>query len=188
MSSAFDALDQLFTSGISKITLWVLALSGFLLVLEAVGMLPLWLSRFINRNRLRETMRLLKEFGVDVEPWKRANSVARLDRTSRVDLKKQVTERLNGLRISNPVTIGTQVPVESDRFFDLMGATADINVAKRYARDLSALWREIAGVGGPVRNIDIDFIVTPKTGSPLLEYDSESARLIKAEPSVVKVA
>ena len=49
-----------------------------------------------------------------------------------------------------------------------MGATTDINVARAYARDLSALWRSLAGRAGAVANTNIDFIVAPKAGSPLL--------------------
>ncbi len=138
------------------------------MVLEVVGLLPPWLSDKINRNRLRETMRLLKSFGIDVDTPRRAISVARLEQIPGRDLEERVRGRLETAKIKHSVVVGTQVSVHGDHYIDLMGATSDINVAKVYARDLSALWRSLAGVGGPVTNTEVDFIVTPKAGSPLL--------------------
>lgn len=168
MSGGLDAFDQVFTGSINKVILWALALSSLFLILEVTGLIPRWVSDWINRNRLRETMRLLKQFGVDVETPRRANSVAGLEQMPGHNLAARVRGRLECAKIKHPVVVGTEVAVPGDHYIDLMGATADINVAKVYARDLSALWRSLAGVGGAVANIDIDFIVAPKAGSPLL--------------------
>jgi orotate phosphoribosyltransferase len=168
MGTELDAFDQLFTVGVNKAILWALALSGLFIVLEVLGFLPKWLSNWINRNRLRETMRLLKEFGIDAGTSKRANSVAHLEQISGRSLAERVTRRLETMTIKHPVVVGTQLPVQSNSYIDLMGATSDIEVARLYARDLSALWRSLAGVGGQIANTGIDFIVVPKAGSPLL--------------------
>lgn len=168
MGGELDAVDQFLTGVINKTILGLLTLSSLFLVAEAVGLLPRCLSNWVNRNRLRETMRLLKEFGVDVETPRRASSVARLEQIPGPDLAERVKGRLETAKIKHPVAIGTQVSVRGDYYIDLMGATSDINVAKVYARDLSALWRSLAGVGGSVADTDIDFIVAPKAGSPLL--------------------
>lgn len=161
-------LDKLLTAGINNLILWALAFSGLIAVLEVVGFLPGWLSRWINRNRLSETMRLLKQFGVDVDTPRRANSVARLEKIAGKDLAARVTGRTEEAKIRHAVSVGTQIVLPGDHFIDLMGATSDLNVAEMYARDLTALWRQLADIGGPIANNDIEFVVTPKTGSPLL--------------------
>lgn len=140
------------TGGISMVILWVLALSSLFVVAEVVGLLPRKFSDWINRNRLHKTMRLLKEFGVDTETPRRASSVARLEQIGGRDLAERVSKRLETAKIKHPVEIGTLVPVPCEYYIDLMGATTDINVARVYARDLSALWRSLADVGGPVAN------------------------------------
>jgi adenine/guanine phosphoribosyltransferase-like PRPP-binding protein len=161
-------IDKLFQGGINTLILWALAFATLFQILDMVGVLPGRFSRPIHRNRLRETMRLLREFGIDVETAKRANLVARLEQIKGRDLADRVKKRLKYAKIGHPVTVGTQIVVPGDHYYDLMGATADLDVAASYARDLAALWRSLAGVGGPVANGDIDFVVSPKTGSPLL--------------------
>ena len=160
--------DQLAASGINTIILFVLALSSLFVVLEVVGLLPKFVSDRLNRNRLRETMRVLKEFGVDVDTPSRVNRVARFEQIAGNDLAKRVTARLQRAKISRAVHVGSQIQVPGNHYYDLMGATADPRVAKAFARDLAALWRSLADKGGSVGNVAIDFVVTPKTGSPLL--------------------
>jgi len=166
--AALSVADQIFQSGANMIVLWLLAAATVFQIAELVGVLPPRMSNWINRNRLRETMRLLKEFGVDIDTTKRANRVARLENIASDSLAARVTARLDGTKIGHPVEVGSRLSVPGNHYFDLMGETSDLHRAAVYARDLSALWRSIAGVGGPVANGDIDFIVTPKTGSPLL--------------------
>jgi len=164
MSSAGDVV----TVGINMVIIWVLALSSLFIVAEVVGFIPAKLSDRINRNRLHQTMRLLREFGVDTDTPRRANSVAHLEQIAGRDLAERVSGRLEAAKINHPVMIGTQIDVRADSYIDLMGATSDIKLAHAYARDLAGLWRSLADVGGRVANTDIDFIVTPKSGSPLL--------------------
>jgi orotate phosphoribosyltransferase len=168
MDAGLDAVDRLLTGGLNKVILWVLLRSSFFVVAEMVGLLPRKLSGWINRNRMRETMRLLREFGVDTETPRRANGVARLEQIKGQDLAERVNGRLATTKINHPVMIGTQVEVRAENYIDLMGATSDLNLARVYARDLSGLWRSLADVGGQVANTNIDFIVAPKAGSPLL--------------------
>lgn len=167
-TQGMSAFDQFLQSGVNYLILWVLAFATLFQILELVGFLPPRISNWVNRNRLQETMRLLKEFGVDVEASKRANRVAGLEHATGNTLSSRAKNRLATTKIAHPVTVGTQNPVAGDHYFDLMGATAQLDTAGIYARDLSALWRNLAGPGGPVAHGDIDFIVTPKTGSPLL--------------------
>ncbi len=167
-SANLQSVDQLFQGGVNTIILWVLALATLFQILEMVGVLPSKISTWIHRNRLRETMRLLREFGVDIETARRANQVARLEQIPGRDLSERVGKRLEHAKIGHPVVVGSEIAVAGDHYFDLMGATSDLNIARAYARDLAAQWRTLAGVGGAVAQGDIDFIVTPKAGSPLL--------------------
>lgn len=167
-SEKMYAANTVFQDGLSIILLAILAVATLFQVLEMVGFLPSKVSNWINRNRLRETLRLLKEFGVDVDTPKRVNSVAALENVTGTTLSDRVKKRLDATKISHPVEVGTQISVPGDHYFDLMGATSDLNAARMYARDLAALWRSLAGAGGKVTNADIDFVVTPKSGSPLL--------------------
>lgn len=162
------SVDHVFTSGINTVILWMLAISSLFIVAEVLGFLPAKVSEKLNRNRLRETMRLLKEFGVDVDTPKRVNGVARLEQIPGKDLSTRVTGRLADAKIEHPVEVGAAISVPGDHYIDLMGATADLRTAQMYARDLTAKWGELAGLGGPVSETDIDFVVTPKGGSPLL--------------------
>lgn len=177
MEGGLEIADQIFTDGMNKVILWLLALSSLFMVAEMVGVLPPRLSRWINRNRLQETMRLLREFGVDVETPRRANSVARLENVPGTTLAERVRVRLRSATIEQPVTVGSRVSARSEGYIDLMGATSDFRAAEMYARDLSALWRMLAGVGGTLGKTEIDFVVTPKTGSPLL--GAAYARLVQ---------
>jgi orotate phosphoribosyltransferase len=167
-SDKMHAANSVFQDSISILILVVLSLATLSQVLVMTGFIPTRVSNWINRNRLDETMRLLKEFGVDVDTPKRVNSVAALENVAGKTLADRVLKRLDMTKISHPVAVGTEISVPGDHYFDLMGATADLNTAKMYARDLAALWRSLAGLGGKVTRADIDFIVTPKTGSPLL--------------------
>lgn len=164
----FSWVDQLFQSSVNIAILWVLVLATLFQVLEMAGFLPAWASNWINRNRLRETMRLLREFGVDVDTPKRANQAARLEQIAGDNLTERVQKRLATTKIEHKVVVGSQVAVKGEHYFDLMGATADLSLARVFARDLSALWRNLTGVGGAIANSDFDFVVTPKSGSPLL--------------------
>jgi orotate phosphoribosyltransferase len=168
MGGMLDTFDQLFTNGLNKIILGIFGLSTLFLVMEVTGITLPWISKWINRNRLQETIRLLKELGVDVESQKRINAVARLEQIPGRDLRERVKRRLEKAKIKHRVTVGQEIAATSMHYIDLMGATSDIALAKVYARDLAALWRSLADLGGAVTHIDIDFIVTPKAGSPLL--------------------
>ena len=168
MNDRFDFADLLFTAVINRLVLWILAISGVFLVLDAVGFMPRRLSDKVNRNRLDQTLRLLQQFGVDVDKHRRAIGVAELENVQGQVLETRVKEKLEKAMINGPVSVGSVVVVSGSKYIDLMGATSDYRIAQSYARDLAALWRRVAGNGGDATSSDIRFIATPKTGSPLL--------------------
>lgn len=170
-----DSADAIFNGILNKAILWVLAASGLALVADAVGFLHPKLQGWINRNRLRETLKLLGELGMDVPAVRRDNIVGKLERVSAPALADRVRVRLDLTKIDHPVSVGSRNRVPGSHFFDLMGGTADARVAEVFARDLMALWAQLLEQR-KVTETNIDFVVTPKTGSPIL--GSEVAKLM----------
>ncbi|HEV2567913.1 hypothetical protein [Sphingomonas sp.] len=162
------AVDQFLGGWFNTGVLAMLGVATLLFVAEATNILHPKVAEWLNRNRLAQTMKLLREFGIDTETPRRVNEVARLEQISGPDLAARVSGRLQHAKVGHKVTVGREVVVPIDDYIDLMGATAEPQVASLYARDLAARWRQLADVGGQVQNLPIDFIVTPKTGSPLL--------------------
>lgn len=72
------------------------------------------------------------------------------------------------LTIEKAVNIGGTEIVPAKRYIDLMGGTTDPVTAGMFARYLETFWRNclLASEADP-----IDFVVTPKAGSPILGYE-----------------
>lgn len=170
-----DSADAVFNGIVNKAILWVLAASGLALVADAVGFLPPKIQDRVNRNRLRETLKLLGELGIDVPAIRRDNIVGKLESISSSVLKDRVNERLESTKINHPVSVGSRNRVPGTHFFDLMGGTADARLAEVFARDLMALWAQLVEQR-KITETKIDFVVTPKSGAPIL--GSEVAKLM----------
>jgi len=173
--SLLDSADAIFNGVVNKAILWILAASGLILVADAVGFLHPKIQDWVNRNRLRETLKLLGELGIDIPAVRRDNIVGKLERVSAPVLKDRVSERLNSTKINHPVSIGSRNRVPGTHFFDLMGGTADARMAEVFARDVVAFWAQLVEQRKIVET-KIDFVVTPKSGSPIL--GSEVAKLM----------
>ena len=158
------ALDGFFGS----IVLALLGLSGLLFVAEALGFLPEPVTRWMNRNRLAQTIAILRAFGVDVDGTRRRNRAAKLDQTPSATLKARVTAKLERHRVEGPVEVGKTVRLQGANFVDLMGATCNPAIAEAMARDLTAHWRAVITDPAESAVDEFDFVVTPKNGSPLL--------------------
>ena len=159
---SFGAVDHALTTGVNTFILWAIALSGLLFILEKVGFLPSRLIDFLNRNRLRETLHLLKGFGIDVETAKRVNLVVSLESISAFRSKERVVARLDKAKIGHTVISAlTSVP-SNEYLFD--GVTTASGGAAVFDRDWRHLWRSLTEPGGSVSHIDIDLLVTPKAG------------------------
>lgn len=148
----------------------LLALSGFLAVAEALGFLPQTVSRWLNRNRLAQTLAVLRELGLDIDRLKRRHIASSLVEHFQIsELPMRVQKALEPLTLQKAVGVGGTEIVQAERYIDLMGATTDPRIATMFARYLETFWRNriLADEADP----DISFIVTPKAGSPILGYE-----------------
>jgi len=148
--------------------LTIVAVAGLFDVARTFGFLPDRVVRVIYRNRLRETLQVLDELGIDIDAARRNNAVAPLENITSPELTDRVEKRVKAVTIAGKMTVGATVSASGDAFVDMMGACADQTNARVFARDLAALWRQLVAPGGLLANYEVDFIVTPKTGSPLL--------------------
>lgn len=155
--------------------LGVLSFVTLLSVLEWTGIMPAPISRWLHRNRLRETISILKECGIDIERHKKLNlsvSVGRVIQTNNLDksLKKQLKKHVHKGHFS----VGKTNSVVGKEFLDLMGATTDPSTARLFSQYLTSFWKRELESNGDVETPDIDFVVTPKGGSPILGYEFAS--------------
>src|SRR4051794_13232480 len=88
-AAAVTVASRLSLPALDPFWLWLIVVaigfSGVLAVYEALGFLPLFMSRYINRNRADETIRVLRELGFDVDRIKRRNQLARLGEPVKMD-------------------------------------------------------------------------------------------------------
>lgn len=150
----------------------VLGFSGFLAVAEAVGILPRSVSRWLNKNRLSQTIETLRTLGLDVDAVRRRNIASIIpEQVDETTLAKRVKARLKPAIIKRRVMIGSVNSVPSKSFVNLMGACSDHRVATILARDLLAYWRTLLADETVALADDFDFVVTPKSGCLLLGYE-----------------
>ena len=164
VASFLPPLDPFF----SWAALGILSLSGMLLVAEAVGFLPDWLSRWLARNRLAQTIQILKGFGIDVDDHRKRNRAAALDQTPGATAVLRVKNLLAKFKLKGPVGVGRTVRLEAGEYYDLMGASCNPSIARSLARDLAAQMRVILEERASTLEDRFDFIATPKAGAPLL--------------------
>jgi len=69
------------------------------------------------------------------------------------------------------VSVGRIRQTELNYYIDLIGHSCNPNIAEAYARLLSSFWVNTIENTESIRTPDIDFIVTPKGGSPILGYE-----------------
>lgn len=157
-----------FDSFFSWIAVTLIGLSGALFVAEALGFLPARFTRWMNRNRLAQTLEILTAFGVDVDGARRRNRAAALDQTPGETVVQRTGRLLKKFRLTGTFAVGHTVRLTSDHFHDVMGATCNPALAKSLARDLTAHWRTIISDHAEAVEDRFDFVATPKMGSPLL--------------------
>src|ERR1700751_448945 len=117
-----DLLDNIALFVISAL----LAVSGLLVVAEALGFLPRRISLWLNRNRLAQTMALLREMGLDVDRLRRRNASMFVTEHFQIsELSGRVQKALEPLTLKRPVGIGGTEIVQAKRYIDLMGGTTN---------------------------------------------------------------
>lgn len=170
-------------SYINKIILFVLSLGALVFVVDMVGFLPSWLEKWIAKNRLETTLRALKSLGVmvawDNEKPSTHRSFSKKIRGSEPLYKKKLKMMIEEASLGeNAVEAGEKRSFTVENYVDIMGNSTNSEKAKDYARILYAYI-----VDESLLN-NIDFIATPKEGSPILGY--EVSHLLK-KPLVLGV-
>ena len=160
-----------------QIVIWIIlslsSISTLLVVAEAFGFLPDKLSLWLNRKKLSQTLEILKQFGMDVDKYKRAIiSVNIPSYSNQTDLANAVNDLLTKTKIEEPgITVGKVENACTGYWFDVMGFTTDPQMAILFARFLSTHLKHLIRDETIFQSPNFDFIVTPKQGSPILGYE-----------------
>lgn len=156
----------------TKIVLGILSISTIISTLEVTGLISLipWLGKKIRRARVDTTLDVLKEMGVDMKGSQSALTAFKIKRP--VGNFKTDTENLIKASLNHNVTasVGKTSPVLSKGFWDVMGSTTAEASAISFAKTLTSKWRD-ALQSHEISKPMIDFVVTPKDGSPILGYE-----------------
>lgn len=163
---------------LNVIALILLALGTVIQLLDSLGFLPPKVRNFFKLNRSRDTIDVLREFGVDTELYQKRNKLVGIPRDyPKEKLEIVIRKKLDKLKIGFNVSVGKIRKTELSYYIDLMGHSCDSTYSKEYARLLSSYWADCIEKLTVVKNPQVDFIVTPKLGSPILGY--EFAKLLK---------
>ncbi|WP_028875887.1 phosphoribosyltransferase [Teredinibacter turnerae] len=167
------ASSGVFSDCIEVLILSVLALATLISILGWVGFLPTKVSRYLNRNRLAESIDILKEFGVDIERHRNLNLsvITKKAFAPGKDIEESLQSDIQRFLRNGNISVGRVEALPVNEFLDLIGATTDYKFSELFARYLSTYWAKQLCNNGAVRNSRIDFIVTPKGGSPILGYE-----------------
>lgn len=150
----------------------ILGFGTLIQVLDMLGFLPKkWRDHF-KLNHSRDTLEVLKEYGIDPELYRRHNiSVGIPQDYSQDTSEAEVKKKLNEIKIGFDVSVGKVRKTKLDYYIDLIGHSCDPECAKAYARILSSYWADKIESSRDIVDPQIDFIVTPKGGSPILGYE-----------------
>ena len=161
------------------------SVSTLAVIANALGLLPESLSHRLRKKRVKETIMVLTQLGVDVEEIKRRNLAQSVSNYfPGTDYSDDLRQNLEKLTIKRRVDVGQTEQQRFSQFIDLMGGSTRPKTARLFARYLSTyLRRQIEA--GKVRTSDFDFIACPKEGSPLLGYELAS---ILGKPLVLHVS
>jgi orotate phosphoribosyltransferase len=162
-------LDSLTLTGV----VFLLSISTIITLADSLGFLPYQLSKWLNRNRIALTIAVLKEFGIDVESYKRRNVANNfLSYFNSDDLENSIKHELSDITIRKEINIviGKASSVQTDQYIDLMGVSVNSEKSELFARYLSTYWNQLL-VRHEISSDEFDFVITPKNGSPILGYE-----------------
>lgn len=153
---------------LTEILLIVLGLSTIINVLEFSGFMPLFISKWLNRNKLALTTQVLEDLGVDFKKEKRFQLLRKLP--SFINRQESLEDSINSLINKNlkkgSFSVGKTQQIAVRDFADLMSGSCDPEDAVLIARCLSTHWaNETQGA------VNFDFVATPKNGSPFIGYE-----------------
>lgn len=163
---------------INKLILLLLAISTVIQVLNWLGFLPHKIKKFLKLNQAQDTIEVLEEFGIDIKRYQRQNALVGIPIDFPEDIEAYTEERLKELTLNMNVSVGKNRGTAKNYYIDLIGHTCDSMCAKNYAKLLSTYWAKVIEQG-LVNDSQFDFVVTPKSGSPILGY--EFAQLVRKQ-------
>lgn len=159
-------------NSLNVLALILLAIGSVIQLLDSLGFIPKKIRDYLKLNRSRDTIEVLKEFGVDADLYKKHNKLVGIPRDySQETVEENTKKNLEKLKIGFNVSVGKIRKTKLSYYIDLMGHTCDSTCAVAYARLLSSYWADCVEEIGAVKNPQVDFIVTPKLGSPILGYE-----------------
>ncbi len=149
----------------------VSAIGTIISLFDTFLFLPKKLKDKIVKNRLQESIEILKEFGIKPEIYTKTNIASKIDAEVTGDLRAQVNTTLNNFKEDIPVNIGKINSKPLKYYIDLIGASTNPKNSELFARYLTTFWRETVTSNTSVKNLEFDFVVTPKQGSPIIGYE-----------------
>lgn len=157
---------------ISMIVLVLLGVATLIQILDMIGFIPKKWRYILKLNRSQDTIDVLKELGVNFNQYKKSNSLVGVPIDySKETIAEKTKKNLGALKIDQLVSVGKIRQTELNYYIDLMGHTCDQEIAVAYARLLSSYWADTIKNSNLVKEPNIDFVVTPKNGSPILGYE-----------------
>lgn len=163
---SFTSIEDILTRSIFLL----LAVSSLLLVIEAIGLLPSRISKWLARNKLSHSLAILKEMGIEPKEVRKAYKRSRLRiLIPFTSFPKELDNLLTQADLHRPVKVGRTQLVPAKTFLDVMGHTTSPQYCGQAARVLAAFFRE-QGEAGKI-DAEFDMVLGLKGGSPLLAYE-----------------
>lgn len=156
----------------NAIILGLLTFSTIIQVCDMCGFLPDFIRRKFRINKSLDTLEVLRELGINVNMYKRKNAIVGIPRDyDKENIAKDIEAKLEEIKLDKNVSVGTVRKTELNYYIDLIGHSCNEECAQEYARTLTSFWADIVESTQKVKNPIIDFVVTPKGGSPILGYE-----------------
>lgn len=157
---------------LGKAPLVILSITTIIDLLCRFGLFPQnWIKR-LKLGHAQDTLEVIKELGVDVDLYRRRNATINIPYFySGKNLEKETLKMLNDIKIHKKVSVGRVQSTNLPYYIDLIGHSCNQQTAEAYARLLSSYWKYMIDHTPDVKNPRIDFVCTPKNGSPILGYE-----------------
>lgn len=157
---------------ISMVVLVLLGIATLIQILDLIGFIPKKWRYKLKLSRAQDTIDVLNILGININQYRKSNATVGIP----VDYSKETVvdktrDNLEKLKIDKLVSVGKVRQTELNYYIDLIGHTCEPSTAEAYARLLSSFWVDIVENTQEVLSPNIDFIVTPKGGSPILGYE-----------------
>lgn len=162
-----DVLDL-----INQCVLLLLAFSTLIGILNFIGMLPPKVQNFFRLNRAEDTIKALTSLGFDLEKYRRIIQANQFPKEfAPKEITKVTRKTLKRYKIKKMISVGRHRRTSVSCYYDLIGGSCKPEVAKYFAKILSTYWSMHSQDPLKIHHADFDFVVTPKSGSPILGYE-----------------